>query len=259
MRIIGKKYMLLLFVMIIGLIGCGPNNNDETNNVDENTIVEETEENLVIEEHPPSIEEVEQIEYPQFINDEQPDERIVKMVTNRGAITMRLFPRYAPLAVENFLTHSENGYYDGVIFHRVIEGFVIQAGDPTGTGAGGESIYEGPFEDEFSPSLGHFRGALSMANAGPNTNQSQFFIVQKKTLDEGVIAKVEQQLGLEYPEGTVELYNQYGGLPSLDYRHTVFGHVIEGMDVVDRIAKTEVDGNDKPSEEVVIESIEILN
>lgn len=97
--------------------------------------------------------------------------------TNRGDILVQLFPEVAPKTVKNFVELAKKGYYDGVIFHRVIPDFMIQGGDPTGTGMGGESIYGEKFEDEFSPQVFNFRGALSMANAGPNTNGSQFFIV----------------------------------------------------------------------------------
>ncbi|WP_084034789.1 peptidylprolyl isomerase [Anaerobacillus alkalilacustris] len=196
-------------------------------------------------------EEVIADEYPQLITEVQSDEKLVKMVTSKGNITIKLFPKYAPLAVENFLTHSENGYYDGVIFHRVIEGFMVQTGDPEGTGAGGESIYGERFEDEFSPALAHFRGALSMANAGPNTNGSQFFIVQSKSF--------QGSSAIDFSEEALEHYKQYGGTPHLDYRHTVFGHVIEGIDVVDAIAEVEVGQNDRPKEDITIETIELLN
>ena len=101
--------------------------------------------------------------------------------TNHGEIVIQLFPEQAPKTVENFVGLAKKGYYDGVIFHRVINDFMIQGGDPTGTGMGGESIWGAPFEDEFSNELFNIRGALSMANAGPATNGSQFFIVQTKT------------------------------------------------------------------------------
>ena len=104
------------------------------------------------------------------------------MKTNKGDIKIILFPEASPKAVENFITHAENGYYDGVVFHRVIDGFMIQGGDPTATGRGGESIWGRPFKDEFHPDYHNIRGALSMANAGPDTNGSPFFIVQAKEL-----------------------------------------------------------------------------
>ena len=103
-------------------------------------------------------------------------EEIAVMTTNMGQIKIRFFPEVAPKAVENFKTHSKDGYYNGVIFHRVIEDFMIQSGDPNGNGTGGESIWGGSFEDEFSDKLFNITGSLSMANAGPNTNGSQFFI-----------------------------------------------------------------------------------
>ena len=117
-------------------------------------------------------------------------EKIAVMKTNMGDIKIRLFPDAAPKAVENFVSHSQSGYYDGLIFHRVIKDFMIQGGDPTGTGMGGESIYGHSFEDEFDLSARNYRGALSMANAGPNTNGSQFFIVQANTVDAGLLSQM---------------------------------------------------------------------
>lgn len=178
------------------------------------------------------------------------EETIVDMNTSEGTIRIRLFPEIAPKAVENFLGHAESGYYDGVIFHRVIEDFMLQGGDPTGTGGGGESIYGEPFEDEFSDQLFNFRGALSMANAGPGTNGSQFFIVQAKKIEEGSAS--------DYPAEITAAYEEMGGTPWLDGMHTVFGQVDEGMDVVDSIAAVEKGANDKPLEDIVIESIEIV-
>ena len=115
--------------------------------------------------------------YPQLSKEVAANEALVVMNTTMGPIKIKLFPEQAPKTVENFLTHAENGYYDGIIFHRVIEDFMIQGGDPTGTGMGGASIFGDTFEDEFTMDLFNLRGALSMANAGPGTNGSQFFIV----------------------------------------------------------------------------------
>ena len=156
-------------------------------------------------------------------------EEIAIMKTNMGVIKFRLFPQDAPKTVENFTGLAETNYYDGIIFHRVINDFMIQGGDPTATGRGGASLWDEPFEDEFSDRLIHIKGALSMANSGPNTNGSQFFIVQNDN-----------------------------GTPHLNYRHSVFGQVFEGLDVVDRIAAVETDQNDKPLEDVVIESLDIV-
>lgn len=186
---------------------------------------------------------------------------VVKMTTNLGDVEMMLFPEQAPLAVKNFLELADRGYYNGVIFHRVIDGFMIQGGDPTETGAGGESIYTtedgkpAMFPDEFSNDLYQFNGALAMANAGANTNTSQFFIVQSKEIFGGITK--EDLLKAGWPENVVEKYTEVGGTPHLDRKHTVFGQVISGMEVVDAIAKTETDEQDKPVEDVVISSIEV--
>jgi cyclophilin family peptidyl-prolyl cis-trans isomerase len=143
--------------------------------------------------------------------------------TNHGAIAVELFDEEAPKTVENFLKLARDGFYDGVIFHRVIPDFMIQGGDPTGTGTGGPGY---TFEDEFNEHKVE-RGALAMANAGPNTNGSQFFIVT--TL----------------------------AAPWLDGKHTVFGRVTEGMQAVDAISEVETDTNDKPREPVTIERVEV--
>ena len=143
--------------------------------------------------------------------------------TSEGAIEVELFPDDAPKTVENFEKLSREGFYEGVIFHRVIPDFMIQGGDPTGTGMGGPG-YE--FEDEFNEHR-VVRGALAMANAGPNTNGSQFFIV---TAEEA---------------------------SWLDGKHTVFGRVTSGMDVVDRISQAERDANDRPRKPVTIERVEL--
>ncbi len=143
--------------------------------------------------------------------------------TDLGAIEVELFPEDAPETVANFQKLAGTGFYDGVVFHRVIPDFMIQGGDPTGTGSGGPGY---TFEDEFNdhPVV---RGSLAMANAGPNTNGSQFFIVTAEAC------------------------------PWLDGKHTVFGRVTAGMDVVDRISSVETDGRDRPREDVSIERVEL--
>lgn len=193
--------------------------------------------------------------YPQLTSEVAENERLVEMETSMGIINIKLFPAHAPKAVENFIKHSEEGYYNGLIFHRVIKGFMIQGGDPNGNGTGGESIYGKLFADEFSHNLFNICGALSMANSGANTNGSQFFIVQSKDLDSSMKSQMEQ---VGYPKKMIDAYDQYGGTPWLDHRHTVFGQVIEGMDVVDKIANTPVDPQDKPKEDVVIKKITVL-
>src|SRR5690606_35074158 len=173
------------------------------------------------------------------------------MNTTLGPMKIKLFPEIAPKTVENFLTHAENGYYDGIIFHRVIEDFMIQGGDPTGTGMGGESIYGDTFEDEFTLDLFNLNGALSMANAGPGTNGSQFFIVQASAAP----GSAEQMEKGGWPAEIAKAYEANGGTPHLDQKHTVFGQVIEGMDTVNTIAKVKKGRQDKPVEDVAIESI----
>ena len=178
---------------------------------------------------------------------------IATIKTNFGSIRVKMLPEAAPKAVENFLTHARNGYYNGIIFHRVINDFMIQGGVPTGTGMGGESIWGDPFEDEFTPDARNFRGALSMANAGPGTNGSQFFIVQAgpETIDARMFPMLKRQ-GKEFSEEAVAKYTEMGGTPWLDGAHTVFGQVVEGMDVVDKIAAVRVDRSSRPYDEVTI-------
>lgn len=176
--------------------------------------------------------------------------------TNMGEIKIKLFPAEAPKTVENFTTHAKNGYYDGLIFHRVIKDFMIQGGDPTGTGMGGESIWGHSFEDEFDVKLHNIKGALSMANAGPNTNGSQFFIVQADSVPGNMLHQMKE-MPESFPEDIVKAYEEKGGTPWLDFRHTVFGQVVEGIDVVDNIANVAVGTADKPLDDVIIETITV--
>lgn len=189
-------------------------------------------------------------------------EDIAIMKTNKGDMKIKFFPNEAPKTVENFLTHSKNGYYDGLTFHRVINDFMVQTGDPTATGSGGESIWGENFEDEFSLKRNHFRGALSMANPNmPNSNSSQFFIVQAKKVPQNFLNIINH--GELKP--IAQKYSQVGGTPHLDFLvarpqsngHSVFAQVYEGMEVLDNIASVKVDTNDKPLEDVIIKSIEI--
>ena len=186
-------------------------------------------------------------------------ETVAVLHTSMGDISVRLFSEKAPKAVENFTTHAKNGYYDGLIFHRVIRDFMIQGGDPEGNGTGGESIWGRPFEDEFDIDLRNYRGALSMANAGPGTNGSQFFIVQASSVPEGMLSQMEGLAQQGYPAEVTARYRERGGTPWLDFRHTVFGQVFDGMDVADAIAGVAVSAGDKPVEDVVIQSVEIAD
>lgn len=173
-------------------------------------------------------------------------------VKDFGVIQVRFFPEQAPKAVENFVTHSENGYYDGLTFHRVINDFMIQGGDPDGTGSGGESIWGDVFENECTDDLLVTRGSLCMANRGPDTNGSQFFITQVPA----------ETMSDQYFTGTMtdemkDVYMEKGGAPWLQGQHTVFGQVYDGMNVVDSIASMDSDGQGTPDGPIIIEKIEI--
>lgn len=228
----------------------------------------ETTEEATVGESTPSVEKItlsDESGLPQFNNPSE-DSEVAIIHTTLGDIKVMFFPEYAPKAVENFLTHAKEGYYDGISFHRVIDGFMIQGGDPNGDGTGGESIWGEGFEDEFDTQLHNFRGALSMANPGvADSNGSQFFIVQATSCPEQFISSMEQVSaqdgGASYPEAVIEKYQEIGGTPWLDYQHTVFGQVFDGMDVVDEIvAQTATEENNglvPEDERVIIESITV--
>ncbi len=156
-------------------------------------------------------------------------DEIAVVATNMGTIKIKFFPEVAPKAVENFKGLAKKGYYNGIIFHRVIDKFMIQGGDPTGTGRDGKSLWEKPFADEFSPKHRFDRkGLLAMANAGPSTNGSQFFITLVPT-------------------------------PHLNDRHTIFGEVVEGLDIVEKIGKVKTGAADKPVEPVTMTKVTIAS
>jgi peptidyl-prolyl cis-trans isomerase A (cyclophilin A) len=197
--------------------------------------------------------------FPQLSSEVADDEAKVILSTSMGDITIKLFPKYAPLAVENFLTHAKDGYFDGLTFHRVINDFMIQTGDPKGDGTGGESIWNGKdksidsgtgFKNEISPYLYNIRGALAMANSGADTNGSQFYINQNPS-DQSSSLSSES-----YPQAIINAYAK-GGNPSLDGSYTIFGQVIDGMDVVDKIAEVETT-SDKPNTDVTITSAKVV-
>lgn len=242
------KRLILLSTTILttlSLAACTTNNSDSPSSSETSTS-ESTREDLS------------QLELPQLDTEIKENESVVELTTTAGVITVKLFPEIAPKAVENFVTHAKDGYYDGTPFHRVIEGFMIQGGDPEGTGMGGESIWGEGFEVEISNQLYHIRGALSMARAQALDSQgSQFFIVQG-TEDQS------DGMAIQFtPERIIEAYKN-GGAKSLDGNYTVFGQVIEGMDVVDKIAQAEVTSNGNGSEvstpvdPVTIESTKVL-
>lgn len=202
-----KKMIGLLFIVIM-IISCSNNKeSDSQKNIQSNIEKGDTLDNLM---------------------DLKNNEKLIATVqTNMGTFEIELFARDVPRTAKNFAGLALKGYYDGIVFHRVIKDFMIQGGDPTGTGMGGESIYGAKFEDEFVPSLMHDSpGIVSMANAGPNTNGSQFFITVVPT-------------------------------PWLNARHSVFGKVIKGMDVVNAISQVPTNNMDRPVDNVVMQKVTI--
>lgn len=189
--------------------------------------------------------------YPQLDLAKNPD---IIIHTNLGDFSFVLFADEAPKAVANFVKHARDGYYDGVIFHRIIKDFMVQGGDPTGTGMGGESVYGTSFEDEFVPTLFNLHGALSMANAGPNTNGSQFFIVSASQVPASMLGQLQ---AAGFPEEIISAYESKGGTPWLDQRHTVFGHLIAGEEVLNKMQNVATNSQDKPLEDVLIQSISV--
>ncbi|SFV66828.1 Peptidyl-prolyl cis-trans isomerase [hydrothermal vent metagenome] len=162
-------------------------------------------------------------------SDKKQEGTLVTLKTNQGDIVLKMFPKVAPLAVENFVTHVKDGYYNGLIFHRVIKDFMIQGGDPTGTGRGGESIWKKEFVNEYAPNVVFDRPfLLAMANHGPNTNGSQFFITTKAT-------------------------------PFLNGGYTIFGEVVSGQDVVRKIENTKTGMADRPINEQKIVKATVKN
>lgn len=289
--------IMLCLALVFSLAGCGQEEN--TGSVSSQKATSSGSDSAVTTVYPDE-------EYGFQLNTPGEGEEIAVMqIKGYGTLKIRFFPEAAPKAVQNFITHAEEGYYNGLIFHRVIQDFMIQGGDPNGTGTGGESIWGEPFADEFDAKLMNLRGSLSMANSGVNTNGSQFFINQspaskfnRSNYKYSTLSAYHQQYVDAYdqyaaqygssfkamfpdaesfadkqcpiapneklvPDEVWKLYEQNGGNINLDgaWRknggHTVFGQVFEGMDVVDAIAATSVDSNDKPTSDVIIESVTI--
>ena len=246
------KLLSLIALISIMIVGCA--NKSENNKLTEDNKVTDEIKQPEDDKVTDDTKEIDQLKVPAT------GDQVAIFKTNHGDIKVKLLPENAPKAVENFTTHAKNGYYDGLIFHRVINNFMIQGGDPSGTGRGGESIWGEPFEDEFKAEGRNIRGALSMANSGPNTNASQFFIVQAKEINQDTIDFLEKSA---VSQQVIDLYREKGGTPHLDAdiyekaKHTVFAQVYEGMDVVDEIAAVKVGSGDKPVKDVVIETITI--
>jgi len=187
-----------------------------------------------------------------FIPPETGEKIAVMTVKDYGEIKIKLFSEAASKGVENFIGLADMNYYDELIFHRVIPHFMNQGGDPQGNGTGGQSMWGGQFDGGIAEGLYHFSGAVAYANSGStSTNGSQFYIVNT---DEGeVVSDVSS-----YPQNVQDMYNEKGGVPYLDGSYTVFGQVFEGMDVVRAIGQVETDENDKPTTQVQIETVRIV-
>ena len=265
--------LILMIVMVFSLSGCG---DDKAEKNDDNEVMgyltrktksssddssendEEESNGFMKEVKNISSEEAVSKAENQMKEPNEGDQIAIFHIKNYGDIKVKFFENVAPKAVENFITHAKEGYYNGVIFHRVIEEFMIQGGDPQGTGYGGESIWGEGFEEELSLDALPYRGALCMASSGTGTKSlgSQFYIVQANYSEEKESYLEDYELG-----NFKEAYKKFGGdlVDLVGYgQYTTFGQVIEGMDIVDKIAKVETNSsNDKPLEDVVIESIEI--
>ncbi len=192
----------------------------------------------------------------------QPEEgeTIAVISTDLGDISIRLFPNEAPMAVENFIGLAQQDYFDGITFHRVVQDFVIQSGDADGTGTGGATIWNNEaYPLEINDSLHHYTGAVGIAHSGSGEdNKSQFYIVQtpaNSVSNSAAVSLIESGMR----ENVAEIYKSIGGTPHLDNKHTVFAQVFEGMDVVDEIAKAQVDSNGQPVTPINIINVDIIN
>lgn len=202
-----KNLLVLLLIFVIA--ACGGSENPESGTKEDNTKKNEVS------------------KLDQYLNLDKDEMLVAVIETNMGTMEIQLFPDRVPNTVKNFVGLIQKDYYNGIIFHRVIKDFMIQGGDPTGTGRGGQSYYGTPFQDEFHASLRHDKeGVLSMANAGPNTNGSQFFITLKPT-------------------------------PWLDGKHSVFGEIIKGKEVLEAIGLVPTGAMDKPVEDVVMQNVSV--
>ena len=196
-----------------------------------------------------------------YTEPEEGEEIVVMTIKDYGEVKFKLFPELLPKAVENFVTHAKDGYYNGLTFHRVIADFMIQGGDPLGTGTGGESIWGGKFDGGVAQGLHHFAGALCYANSGStSTDGSQFYIVTGEKATAEYLAQIKSYYGKEYCDAVAKKYAEEGGSPHLDGDYTVFGQVIEGLDIVKKIDDVETVSaqNTQPLEKVVIEKMEVV-
>lgn len=255
-----KRIALLLcavLVLTMSLYGCGKDDNDAASDTSSGASTTQSMPTTKAEiiGHNQKIDES-TIELIQF-NTPAAGSKVATIKTSMGDIKMVLFPEEAPKAVENFTALVEKGYYNGLSVYQVVPGVHIATGDPDANGQGGESSFENgeKFADEYSLNLWHFNGAVAMNNNGvPDQNDSKFFIVQNEEITTEFAGEM---LDVGFPEKVVNKYLEVGGVPNYDFKDTVFGQVIEGMDVVKNIAAVARDGENKPTEDVIINSIEI--
>lgn len=255
------SFTLIMLIVLVSLTGCEEKNSNthtanttneiSTNTSSKNTTNENTTSNSPLESYDFKTAAEKQMKLP-----EVGEEIAIMHIKDYGDVYMKFFPEVAPKAVENFVTHSKKGYYNGLTFHRVINEFMIQGGDPKGDGTGGESIWGKGFGTELDYSLVPYRGSLCMAMSSlPNSIGSQFFITQANYSEQ-----METTLKIYgYPEKLLEQYKTHGGYLSLYMQYTVFGQVFRGMDIVDKIAAVKTNSSDKPEKDVIIDSIEITD
>lgn len=193
-----------------------------------------------------------------FTPPEEGEEIIVMTVKDYGDIKIKLFPEQAEKGVENFTGLANKGYYDGLIFHRVINNFMIQGGDPLGNGTGGESIWGDKFDGGTSADLTHVAGAVAYANSGSTaTNGSQFYIVTGEKYDEETLTQLTDYYGISLTDEAKKLYTELGGTPWLDGSYTIFGQVFDGLDIVFDIQSVTTGASDKPEKDIVIEKVSV--
>ncbi len=269
------KYLLLVLVMALAFVmtGCeekklsGTSFDDTTEEASDATeeVTESTEAAAPQGEAAPDgsvmdmtgVTNIDAGDFDQMAAPKDGDQIVIFDIEGYGEVKIKMLPEIAPYAVKNFVLLAEQGYYDGLTFHRVINDFMIQGGDPEGMGFGGESIWNTAFYNEFSNKSGIVRGSLCCANSGVDpSNGSQFFITQRKEVTEDELKGYEEQ-GLQLTEEQKALYLENGGCPWLQYAHTVFGQVYEGMEIVDKIAAVETDENNKPSEDVIVNKVTV--
>lgn len=202
--------------------------------------------------------EIQELPVLNYTAPQKGEEIVCIHVRDYGDIKIKLFSDLLPEACENFMTLAEQGYYDELIFHRIIKNFMIQGGDPKGDGTGGESCWGGYFNGGVSEQLIHVPGALAYANSGSiSTDGSQFYIVAGTPVTEAMLNDLTETNNLYFTKEARELYTQYGGAPWIDGNYTIFGQVIDGLDIVYALSEVDTNSDDKPKKAVYMESVSV--